>query len=907
MRAGEEVSSDALIEFAWPNVFVDKSNLKVHVSSLRRALEDTVPQATYITTVVGHGYQFVGRVQTERAEIAGFSSDDLPVARSLPTPSTLIGREREIAGLGRTLDRMGLVTLVGPGGVGKTSLVIAVANARQADFPDGVHFIDLSATNDSAAVPHLVATALGVRGDPADLISAVVRRLRDRRLLIVLDNCEHVLHGVATIAARITEARVSSCLLATSREPLGINGETLQRVEPLAIPHRADVRTASEAMAYPSVELFALRAFETADYRLIDCDAYAVASLCRALDGLPLAIEIAAAKLGQFSPPELLNSVGHHLSELRNDNEATHSRHRTLWAMLDWSYHLLSATETTIFRLLSVFAGSFEWPDAAGMASLVQYDPHETTVALGGLASKSLISVEVDGNQLRYRLLETVRCYAAERLAKDPLAQDAQRRHAQLGLAVFEKSEAEWAWVDNRVWRGRYEARIGDLRKALDWCFGDGGDASLGVDLAASAIRLWNEQSSIFEQLFQVERALSHCASITDTPRRTAALASSRAWCMSLIGELHGGTDDAWETALNYAEGSGDLGQHLSVMCGHAQFLIWTGRLEQAVDILDNAVRLAVRCGDRARLFDAECLHALAEMHLGKLLEVRPKLERLAEDLTNQSPSRIAHYQLESYLGINITLSFTTWLTGQPARSLAMAEEMLLKTGQSDQLWAHSTILAAVAMPLTMWTGDIGALDRYSAMLGEDLDRENIAVWKPINRFYASVIRNARGDINAVDEMRSSIDVVIGEQSVLRVPMLLGVLAGALLERGRPADADDAVEAALKLQRRTKENWCLPELLRIKAQIMAALGERDRAGAILARARENAIVIGARSLELRIVNDITELAVSDGSSRETAELLLPLYMSFEEQNATVDLRNSARLLSTITEVSPVGL
>lgn len=507
MRSGEEVSKNALIEWAWPNVFVDEGNLKVHISSLRRALEDTFPQATYIATVIGHGYQFVGQVQTEHVKMTDFSSDHQPVMCSLPAPSLLIGRQHDVEGVTRAIAVTKLVTLVGSGGVGKTSLAIAVAHSMHDDFPDGVHFVDLSATDDPALVPHLVATGLGVHSDPADLISAMVRHLQDRRILIVLDNCEHVRPAAATIAARLLEAEVSSCILATSREPLGVSREKLQRVEPLASPLGVEVRNASEALVYPSVELFALRALETADYRLVDRDAHAVAGLCRALDGLPLGIEIAAAKLDQFSPAELLNSGGRRLSELRNDNEAAHCRHQTLRETLDWSYQLLSTEEATIFRLLSVFAGGIEWPDIAALVRLVQYDPYQTTMALSGLVAKSLLSAEIDGEQLRYRLLESTRSYAVERLLQDPLARDAQRHHAQIVLSVFEKSEPEWARVDHRVWRARYEARTGDLRKALDWSFSEGGDASLGVDLVIFAIRLWEEQSTIYERLFQAQIA----------------------------------------------------------------------------------------------------------------------------------------------------------------------------------------------------------------------------------------------------------------------------------------------------------------------------------------------------------------------------------------------------------------
>jgi len=899
-RAGEEVSKSALIEFAWPNVFVDERNLKVHMSSLRRALEDTLPQATYIATVVGHGYQFVARVRSERVDMTDFStaSDDQPDVGRLPALCALIGRQRDVEGVARALDFTSLLTLVGPGGVGKSSLAVAVAHTRHGSFADGVHFVDLSATNDPALVPHLVATSLGVRGDPADLISSVVRHLQDRRALIILDNCEHVLSGAATIAARTVEAKVRSCLLATSREPLGVGSENLQYVEPLAFPSRVHVQSAREALAYPAVELFALRALETADYQLVDGDAASVASLCKALDGLPLAIEIAAAQLDQLSPAQLLHSVSRRFSELRNDEEATHSRHRTLWATLDWSYQLLSTQESTLFRLLSVFAGYFEWTDVAGMARLVQYDPYQTTVALSGLVAKSLLSAQIDGEPLRYGLLESTRCYAAERLLQDPLAAVAQRHHAQLMLSLFQRSESEWARIDNRLWRARYEARIADLRKALDWCFSEGGDTSLGVDLAIVGIRHWNEPSSIFEQLSQVERALSYCEAMTDGLQRTAILAESRAWCMAFGGQFQSATDAAWNSALRFAERSGDVGQQLSVKCGMSLFLVATGRHEQAISLVDEVIRIATQAGERASLFDGERLRAMAEVRCGNLLDAHIRLERLAQELARGlPPSRHVRYQQQSHVSIHGMLAFSTWLTGRPGRALAMAEEMVLKTGQNGHLMAQSKLLALFAMPLALWSGHTKAFEQYSTILGGNLDRARITLWEPVHRFYAAASRHAGGDASAVNDMRSAIDVLVRDRFLERTPMYLGMLAGALLERDRCLDADDTVELALELQRQTKENWCLPELLRVKALTLTALGERDHARGMLSRARENAVTIGARTLELRIVNDMARMAIDANEYQEVVDLLGPLYESFEDTGATEDLRTSACMLA----------
>jgi len=897
IRAGQEVSKNELIEFAWPNIFVDDSNLKVHISSLRRALEDTLPQATYIATVAGRGYKFVGQVQTKYVETISVEGDEQLIASSLPAPTSLIGRQSDIEGVARALDFTRFVTLVGPGGVGKTSLAIAVAHARQEKFVDGVYFVDFSATDDSAFVPHLLAIALGVRGSTGDVILTTVEHLRNKRLLIVLDNCEHVLHAVAALAAQLVQAKTSTCLLATSREPLGIFGENVQRIKPLAFPRLRQTRDASEAAAYPAIELFLLRALETAEYRLADDDIYAVARICEALDGLPLAIEIVAAKLAHFSAAELLDSISRHFSEFRNETDGAHLRHRTLSATLDWSYQLLSAQEATIFRLLSVFTGSFEWTDVTGMARLVNFDPYQTTMALGALVSKSLLSAEIDREQLRYRLLESTRGYAAERLLEDPLAADAQRRHAEIVLTTFEKSETEWGSIDSRVWRARYEARGGDLRKALDWCFSEGGNASLGVDLATSAIRLWDEQSSFFEEFSQVRRALEHCATLALAPQRTATLAMSFAWSMTIGRQLHTETEDAWNTALNLTELSGNAGQHLYAMQGKAVLLLWTGRHEQAVSLMEEAIQMA-QAGDRASLLDGEKLHASAEVHLGRLLDAHTSIKRLAEEFRHEViPPGSTRYQLQRHVCIHSTLAFSTWLTGQPERALAMAEEVVVETGNADHSMGQAQILALAAMPLALLSGNVDLLERYSTTLRTNLDRKTIAIWEPMQRFYAAVVRNVRGDPRALDHMQSAINEMVCDRFLLHAPMYLGVLAEALLARGRSANADEAVEAALKLQRQTKENWCFPELLRVKAQIMAAHGEGCHALSILGNAREHALAIGARSFELRVVNDMAEAAIISGSSEDAIQRLRPLYENFEDKDATEDLKRSARLLS----------
>jgi predicted ATPase len=236
-------------------------------------------------------------------------------------------------------------------------------------------------------------------------------------------------------------------------------------------------------------------------------------------------------------------------------------------------------------------------------------------------------------------------------------------------------------------------------------------------------------------------------------------------------------------------------------------------------------------------------------------------------------------------------------MTGQPERALAMTEEIILKAGQMGQPLGQYHVLVLVAIPLAQWSGHFKSLDKYSMLLRGNIDHENLALVEPVYRFYTAVSQHARGDLSALEDMRRALNELVRDRYYAEAPRYFAVLADALVESSRFSEADEVLEAGLTLLRQTKENWFLPELLRVKANTMAGLGERDHALAMLGSARENAVAIGARSFELRIVNDMSKILIAEGANEDVVQLLTPIYESFEDKSATEDLKRSARLLA----------
>ena len=481
--AGEVVSQKELISRVWPNVTVEEANLRVHIANLRKALGDGREGARYIVTVPGRGYSFVALVtrsapqpSPSKRAVVSDRPQGLP-----PKLSRMIGRDDTIRALSAQVMTYRFVSIVGPGGGGKTTVAISVAHALLDGFNGAVYFVDLAALTDAKLVPTTIASALGFMMETKDPLGSLPAFIGDRKILLVLDNCEHVIQSAAAMAERVVGEAPQAHVLTTSREALRVEGEHVHLLYALDCPPDDTDLSAAEALAYPAVQLFMERAAASGhDAALNDVDAPIAAMICRRLDGIPLAIELAASRVGSLGIDGVAQLLRNRFGLIWHGRRSALPRHQTLNAMLDWSYNLLSPHERAVLDRLSVLVGEFTFEAARFVASDAEIDDGIVVDAIASLLAKSLISTTTSHGSTWYRLLETTRTFAQAKLAeREEVNRIAQRRHADFFSRFLQHDQLIQSRFGKHDLSG-YAVHIGNVRTALQWAFSDEGDVSVG-------------------------------------------------------------------------------------------------------------------------------------------------------------------------------------------------------------------------------------------------------------------------------------------------------------------------------------------------------------------------------------------------------------------------------------------
>ena len=620
-RHGQLVTKDDLMAEVWPGIVVEENNLQVHISALRKVLGTAGDGERYLLTVAGRGYRFVAPVERESATPARSDPAVPPTAAvatvsattNLPQPlTTLIGREADLAEIKSRLSTHRLVTLTGSGGVGKTRLSIEAGTSLLANYADGVWLAELAPLDDAQLVTAIIADVLGISPTgPAAAIEALASALKSKHLLLIIDNCEHVVTEVARVAEALIRACPRLSILASSRERLAIPGESVIRVPSLPTPDAGAELTGANARDYAAVQLFVERASALGlGFALTDGNAAIVGSICRRLDGIPLAIELAVPRLKVLSVEQLDRGLGERFRLLTGGSRTALPRQQTLHALIDWSYGLLTAVEKRLLEEMAVFVGGTTLASITAVVAGAKMPPDEVGDLLFSLVEKSLVLADPAGSETRYRLLESTRHYAWEKLAQAG-ATNLHKRHAAHFAARLAQATTAWETLPTQQWIARYEADIDNLRGALEWAFAADGDVSAGLDLVGQSHVMWSELGLILEHRRWVHAALAKVSKSTPA----AVTARLLSWQAGDVRDIDDPADydEAMRAAtLHRKLGDGFHEGRVLLRAGAARLL--PDSADEGETILRKAHTLVRPSGPTKTL--ARCLSALASARL---------------------------------------------------------------------------------------------------------------------------------------------------------------------------------------------------------------------------------------------------------------------------------------------------
>jgi predicted ATPase/DNA-binding CsgD family transcriptional regulator len=778
-----------------------------------------------------------------------FGHPDLAVSHNLPVPLTsFVGREREIASVSQLLLSNRMVTLLGTGGCGKTRLSLEVVARATDRFPDGIWFVELAPTDDPELVAQTVGAVIGVREQPGrDMVEILATALANRTALLVLDNCEHVVVAAANLASALLAKCPALIVLATTREQLGVAGEVTFTVPSLSAVEAAELFVERAARARPGFEV-------TSE------NATAVDRVCQRLDGIPLALELAAARTRVLSPEQICDGLTDRFRLLSSGARTVLPRHQTLRASVDWSFALLRDEERVALRRMSVFAGGFDLDAAERVVADAAIAPGDVLELLASLVDKSLVLTDDDGRTVRYRMLETIRQYGAERLAEAGEERDAERRHREHYCAFLRRAAAEEEGPDQGAWSARVRVELDNVRAALQSALHADDGAAL-LELTCGTGNTWTIIGRSSEHRRWLEEAIARAPD--DSPLRASALYQLGITDM-FAGDIAASRRHLAESIPLYRSAGDEAG----ALWAHAE-LAWTVAFESGFDaarpLYDEGIALARAAGVDGARYSMEFGRAQYLTLAGHLDRGRAQSEALLAQ-----PAPVEHFGrwTQAYLAMGLVmlgeivealpladdavayaravddmmvLAASTWAIGCArisAGDLVAARASLEETsgianvmGVFNMPWAlHGVALLALA------EGDpASALRPISEAV--EMARRMSAEWATFFEVVKADVLVAADDLAAA---RASLDETLHTAQVANAP---APRAGALVAMARVARADGALEQAedhaheaLAIARPMRHKAVAVDALEVLGAIAADLDSHHEAARVLAGA-----------------------------------------------------------------------
>jgi predicted ATPase/DNA-binding winged helix-turn-helix (wHTH) protein len=910
--AGKLVTKEELMARVWPGVIVEENTLEVHISAVRKALG---PDRGTLRTSFGRGYRLVGD-WTIRKEITPADSVDvdptqMPVQlfqTNLPAAtSEVIGRTAAVQQLQEFLSAHRAVTLTGPGGIGKTTLALEVARSLFPTFSGDCWLVDVLSLSDPGLVPSMVASVLGLKlGSDEISPDSVARAIGGKKLLLVLDNCEHVIDAAARLAETVLGLCPATSIVATSREVLRIEGEHVYRVPPLDVPSSHEEES-DIVLGHSAVQLFIART------RAVDSEfsphgenLRAIAAICRRLDGIPLAIEFAAARAAMLGPELVLAGLDERFGLLTGGRRTALPRHQTLRATLDWSYELLPEPERCLLRRLSIFAAGFTLEAANAVMSDQGYTASALLEQIANLVTKSLVTLDRSAPSGRWRLLETTRAYALEVLAECGETELVARRSAEFFRDLVRSAMHGSPVMPTAEDMARYGREIDNVRAALDWSFSPAGDAAIGVVLTAAYAPVWLDVSLVVECRERIDRALVRLESNSNVSAPLAmhlhvSLAIALIFTMGSVERIR----VVLAKALQAAESLDDVSAMLEILFALYGVYHNCGECRKAQAAAERFSHLALRTGDPALASMACRLTGNTLHYAGKLREAQHSFERMLEVyVTPQNQRHAIWFGYDQRAMGQARLAQLLWLRGFVDQGVTQAQASFKEAQATGHKPTLCWVLHYGAFPVALMTGDLLAAGQAVATLTDLATSLSAPIWKILAQCLEGKLLIKRGEYETGSaRLRTALDTCEKTGQTICYPEFLGALAEGLAGLGHFTEALATIDQALTRADSGGECWFVPELLRNKGELLLH-GADDQtilaAERCFCEALEMAREQDALSWELRIALSFARLRVGQGRQSEARQLLEPVYNRFTEGFETPDLRSASAMQQSLS-------
>jgi non-specific serine/threonine protein kinase len=899
---GKLVTKDDLMARVWSGAIVEGNTLQVHISAIRKALG---ADRNMLATVSGRGYRLLGS-WTVRQE-SGAAEPDAPGRARVAEPScltnvpvaasALIGRESAVLHLRDLLSAYRVVTLTGPGGIGKTVLAAEVARRQFPTLEGDVLLVELVSLSDPSLVPAAVASVLGLKLSGGEISAeSVARAIGGKRLLLVLDNCEHVADEAANFAETVVRQCARASILATSREVLRIEGEQVYHVPALDVPPLQNEES-SDVLEHSAVQLFVARTRSVrADFSAQTENLPAIAAICRRLDGIPLAIEFAAARAATLGVRQVAARLDDRFALLAGGRRTALPRHQTLRATLDWSHDLLPESERRLLRRLAIFPAGFTLDAAAYvMSDLVS----GIAVGISNLISKSLVTLDGSAPAGRWRLLETTRAYALERLAESGEGEQAARYHAEFFRDLFAPAGPG---SQPRLAIESMAREIDNVRAALDWSFSPAGDSAIGVALASVMAPAFFAMSLLPECHRWSERAIL----ALDDAARGGAVEMQLQGALGMSIMFTRGSSEAARLALTrglaVAEERGDAENQLRLLSRLHMFYTRIGDFNTALQYARRAAAVVGVIEDPAAIALAHTVLGMALRHAGDLSGTRAELEAALRHGPISQWVNTFYLGYDQYNLASITLAICLQYQGYPDQ----AQKRVYQTVKDAASIDHPVTLAIVlswAARVLLWVGDLANAEEHTDWLLSHAKSYSLGPYLIVARGLKGEVAIRRGDATAgIDLVQDCLTQLHAARYDMSTTEFSISLAEGFRAIGRVGEADRLIDDAIALADANGAFSLMPELLRVKGSVLVSMDppKFDEAERCFMRSMDWSRRQTARAWELRTAVDLATLWVRQRRPDAARAVLQPVFEQFDEGLDVADLRMAKQLLSSLS-------